>query len=71
MRNGKRVENEIKIAKDAADKAAQDAANAQGTANAAKDRLNKWADDGFISPTEKPALIDEGKRIQAEYLKCK
>lgn len=58
-------------AKSAADKAAQDAANAQGTANAAKDRLNKWADDGFISPTEKPALIDEGKRIQAEYLQIK
>lgn len=68
LRNGKRVEDEIKIAKDAADKAAQDAANAQGTANAAKDRLNKWASDGFISPTEKPALIDEGKRIQAEHL---
>lgn len=58
-------------AKAAADKAAQDAANAQGTANAAKDRLNKWADDGYISPTEKPALIDEGKRIQAEYLQIK
>lgn len=71
LRNGKRVEDEIKIAKDAADKAAQDAANAQGTANAAKERLDKWADDGLISPTEKPALIDEGKRIQAEYLQIK
>ena len=71
LRNGKRVENEIKIAKDSADKAAQDAVDAQGTANAAKDRLNKWADDGFIPPTEKPALIDEGKRIQAEYLQIK
>ena len=71
LRNGKRVEDEIKIAKDAADKAAQDAANAQGTANAAKERLDKWADDGFISPTEKPALIDEGKRIQAEFLQIK
>ena len=59
------------VAKAAADKAAQDAANAQGTANAAKDRLDKWASDGFISPTEKPALIDEGKRIQAEYLQIK
>lgn len=71
LRNGKRVEDEIKIAKDAADKAAQDAANAQGTANAAKERLNKWADDGLISPPEKPALIDEGKRIQAEFLQIK
>lgn len=68
LRNGKRVEDEIKIAKDAADKAAQDAANAQGTANAAKESLNKWADDGLISPPEKPALIDEGKRIRAEHL---
>ncbi len=68
LRNGKRVEDEIKIAKDAADQAAQDAANAAQSAQEAKDRLNKWADDGFISPTEKPALIDEGKRIQAEHL---
>lgn len=68
LRNGKRVEDEIKIAKDAADKAAQGAANAQETANAAKERLNKWADDGLISPPEKPALIDEGKRIRAEHL---
>lgn len=71
LRNGKRVEDEIKIAKDAADQAAQDAANAAQSAREAKDRLNKWADDGFISPTEKPALIDEGKRIQAEYLQIK
>ena len=71
LRNGKRVEDEIKIAKDAADQAAQDAANAAQSAQEAKYRLNKWADDGFISPTEKPALIDEGKRIQAEYLQIK
>lgn len=71
LRNGKHVEDEIKIAKDAADQAAQDAANAAQSAQEAKDRLNKWADDGFISPTEKPALIDEGKRIQAEYLQIK
>lgn len=71
LRNGKRVEDEIKIAKDAADQAAKDAANAAQSAQEAKDRLNKWADDGFISPTEKPALIDEGKRIQAEYLQVK
>lgn len=71
LRNGKRVEDEIKIAKDAADQAAKDAANAAQSAQEAKDRLNKWADDGLISPTEKPALIDEGKRIQAEYLQIK
>lgn len=71
LRNGKRVEDEIKIAKDAADQASQDAANAAQSAQEAKDRLNKWADDGLISPPEKPALIDEGKRIQAEYLQIK
>lgn len=71
LRNGKRVEDEIKIAKDAADQAAQDASNAAQSAQEAKNRLNKWADDGFISPTEKTALIDEGKRIQAEYLQIK
>nr|DAO93267.1 MAG TPA: tail protein [Caudoviricetes sp.] len=71
LRNGKRVEDEINIAKDAADKAAHDAAKAAQSAQEAKDRLNKWADDGFISPTEKPALIDEGKRIQAEFLQIK
>nr|CAJ1851492.1 tail fiber protein [uncultured phage] len=68
LRNGKRVEDEIKIAKDAADQAARDAANAAQSAQEAKDRLNKWADDGLISPPEKPALIDEGKRIRAEHL---
>lgn len=68
LRNGKRVEDEIKIAKNAADQAAKDAANAAQSAQEAKDRLNKWADDGLISPPEKPALIDEGKRIQAEHL---
>lgn len=71
LRNGKRVDDEIKIAKDAADKAAQDAANAAQSAQEAKDRLNKWADDGLISPPEKPAIIDEGKRVQAEYLQIK
>ena len=55
----------------ASDKAAQDAANAQGTANAAKERLDKWASDGFISPTEKPALIDEKKRVESEFLQIK
>lgn len=71
LRNGKRVEDEIKIAKDAADQAAQDAANAAQSAQEAKDRLNKWSDDGLISPPEKLAIIDEGKRVQAEYLQIK
>lgn len=71
LRNGKSVEDEVNQAKQDAANAATEAEIAQQTAQEAKDRLNKWADDGFISPTEKPALIDEGKRIQAEYLQIK
>lgn len=71
LRNGKSVEDEVNQAKQDAANAAKEAERAQQTAQEAKDRLNKWADDGFISPTEKPALIDEGKRIQAEFLQIK
>lgn len=71
LRNGKSVEDEVNQAKQDAANAATEAERAQQTAQEAKDRLNKWADDGFISPTEKPALIDEGKRIQAEFLQIK
>jgi hypothetical protein len=71
LRNGKSVEDEVTQAKQDAANAATEAERAQQTAQEAKDRLNKWADDGFISPTEKPALIDEGKRIQAEFLQIK
>lgn len=71
LRNGKSVEDEVNQAKQDAANAATDAERAQQTAQEAKDRLNKWADDGLISPTEKPALVDEGKRIQAEYLQIK
>lgn len=71
LRNGKSVEDEVNQAKQDAANAATEAERAQQTAQEAKDRLNKWADDGFISPTEKLALIDEGKRIQAEFLQIK
>lgn len=71
LRNGKSVEDEVNQAKQDVANAATEAERAQQTAQEAKDRLNKWADDGFISPTEKPALIDEGKRIQAEFLQIK
>lgn len=71
LRNGKSVEDEVNQAKQDAANAATEAERAQQTAQEAKDRLNKWADDGLISPTEKPALVDEGKRIQAEYLQIK
>ena len=57
------VANEAK--QDAA--AAQQAAdNALEEAQAAKDRLDSWAEDGVISPTEKLALKDEIVRIDAD-----
>lgn len=71
LRNGESVEDEVNQAKQDAANAATEAERAQQTAQEAKDRLNKWADDGLISPTEKPALVDEGKRIHAEYLQIK
>ena len=46
---------------------AQDAADkAQAEADAAKARLDKWAEDGIISPTEKQGLKDEIARIKAD-----
>lgn len=67
LRNGKRVEDEIQVAKDVAAEANRNAEAALSAAETAKNRLDKWADDGFISPTEKPALIDEKKRTQSDY----
>lgn len=51
--------------KDAANaKAAAD--NAQADADEAKERLDGWASDGVISPTEKQSLKDEITRIDAD-----
>ena len=65
-------------AKDAAAAAKTAADNAQKDADAAKDRLDSWADDGVISPTEKQGIKDEIARIDgdkshitAEYTKYK
>lgn len=56
-----------------ANKAIADAANAQQAADnadqkaqEATNRLNNWAADGTISPTEKPALKDEIARIDSD-----
>lgn len=68
LRSGKNVETEIDAAQKTAQEAASKAANAEKTANDAKDRLNKWADDGFISPAEKLSLIQEGQDLKAEKL---
>jgi len=61
------------LAQTAADNAATAAATAQSTANAAKsiaeaarDKLATWGSDGYISPTEKTALIQQFKDVQTE-----
>ena len=46
--------------------AQQTADSAKSTAEAARDRLNNWANDGYISPTEKTALKQQQKDIQQE-----
>ncbi len=46
--------------------AADAAANASSEAEAAKERLNQWAADGVISPSEKQGLKDEKVRIEAD-----
>lgn len=53
-------------AKDAADAAQDTADNAQADADAAKNRLDQWAADGVVSPTEKQGVKDEIARIDAD-----
>lgn len=50
-------------AQEAADAAQQAANNAQSDANAAKNRLDSWASDGVISPTEKQGIKEEYVRV--------
>lgn len=49
-----------------AQKAQQAAQKAQSDAEAAKGRLDEWAADGVISPTEKQGIRDEVARIDAD-----
>ena len=65
--NGKDVEESLGLLEEEAKKAAEDAANAISEAQAAKDRLDDWAEDGVISPTEKQGLKDEMARIKGDY----
>ena len=50
-----------------ADAAATAAANAQTSATNANNRLDGWADDGKISPTEKTSLKLEWENVKKEY----
>lgn len=59
------AENALQAIEDAANaKVAAD--NAQQDATEAKERLDSWAEDGVISPTEKQSLKDEINRIDAD-----
>lgn len=59
LRNGKTIEQEFESTNKEIDIAKTDA-------KAAQDRLNTWADDGVISPTEKTALKQEMEALKAE-----
>lgn len=50
-----------------AESAKEDAENASQEASEAKDRLDEWAKDSVISPTEKQALKQEKANLQSEY----
>lgn len=59
LRSGKSIEQEFESTNKEIDIAKTDA-------KAAQDRLNTWADDGVISPTEKTALKQEMEALKAE-----
>lgn len=60
-------DEEIAEALRAAQAAAAAAATAQADADAAKARMDAWASDGVISPTEKQGIKDEIARIDSDH----
>ncbi|NDV63939.1 hypothetical protein D0T60_01575 [Bacteroides sp. 224] len=60
--------NKVKVATDAANAAQAKANDANSVAIAARDRLNDWAKDSIISPTEKLALKQEQKGLADEKI---
>ena len=60
-------DTDITKALEAANQARQEAEEARQEAEEATDRLNKWASDGIISPTEKQSIKDEITRIDADH----
>ena len=61
-----KINTSAEDAKKAAEEAQKAADAAKAEAEAAKQRLDKWAKDGVISPTEKQAIKDEIVRIDAD-----
>lgn len=57
---------DVEEAQKAAEEAQKAAEQAAADASTAVERLNKWASDGVISPTEKQSLKDEIARIDAD-----
>lgn len=57
---------DVEEAQKAAEEAQKAAEQAAADASTAVERLNKWASDGVISPTEKQSLKDEISRIDAD-----
>lgn len=60
-------DTDITKALEAANQARKEAEAARKEAQDAADRLNEWAADGVISPTEKQGIKDEIARIDADY----
>ena len=63
----KDVSDAASAAQNAADNAQDAADNAQADAESANNRLDQWAEDGVISPTEKLSLKQELENLQSEY----
>ena len=64
--SNKNIETELESAKEDAKNAQSKAETAKSVADSAKERLNSWAADGVISPTEKKGINDEIVRIDAD-----
>ena len=61
-----KAQGDANTAKDAADAAKAEADAAAADAKDANDRLNYWASDSVISPTEKQAIKNEQAQVRAE-----
>ena len=61
------IKKQITQAQEAAQQAQKSADQAQSTAQESKNRLNEWAKDSVISPTEKTALKQQAEDVKAEY----
>lgn len=61
------VEKSVQDAQNMANEAKDAADNAETIASNASNRLNQWADDNYISPTEKRGINDEYTFVATDY----